>query len=854
MVSQLGEPKVAVFLRAGMAVFLFLLVLALLPIAYDPANDVKILLYHWAGFLLVTALLLGTWIEKAPIPRPRLFSFILVAFLALNAAACLRSHYVAHSMVEVRKLFSLVLLYFVAAYAYRTPAHVRRLMVVVCIAVGLSSMYAFLQHVGLDPFPWADTSLKEYAELPATFGNANFAAHTLVLCIVMAVYLGTYRTTFWCLGLVPVYVLHLYLTHQRGGIIALAAAFAVLAIAKLLMRPLKRPGAAIAAALAAAVLLGALGAGGVMLASMRQTGVPFPLKRPLLLRYHAYAGAAEMVRTRPMLGYGPGNYVIENPPFWSGFEQENFAVNRFFNDHVHNDVLETAVDAGMPAAGLYVMFLICGIVAGLYVYLAETDPERRRFGAALAAFFCAFLVDGLFGFNSRVPVSAVLLLVFAGALEGVWRRGTRPEPKPLPRKALLWRLGVVAAACVALVFDTRVFAAQLLLQRANGAMQWGDDAAAGTILATGKRLAPWNWLLTYQRGVVRMRQGDLEGAIAHFEHAVTLNPNYVMTLVKLGQANLNLSQAVDAEASESALERAAAAAEQALALCPVLPEGEDILGRVCFARAVRAPSDASDAERTKSWEAAEDHLRRAIEYRAGNIGELYRLLAHARMALAKTEGAGEALVRSANADPAADETWQLFHEYAARFKRFALMRNVLRGRIWAALKEDQTAPEVLSRLFFRLGMSCLQDAGSRDAAELLYDELKGFSLSDVQRGAALLNFGAALFQTGEWGAAETFLGEATPLLSDGDLAICARFRAAAFVKRGYPSDAANALETALVRAPEQLELRLVLARVLVRCGRFSDARAAYTALLQSGRLSEDDRARLESELTALPSP
>ncbi|HIJ75002.1 MAG TPA: tetratricopeptide repeat protein, partial [Candidatus Hydrogenedentes bacterium] len=646
-----GELKTAKYLRAGTAVFVFLLVLSLFPFAADPANDIKILLYHWAAFLLAAWLLVSAWLERRPVQRPRLFLGVLAIFLALNLAAGLGSSYVGHSMVEVRKFFSLFLLYIVAANAYRTPAQVGRLMLTLCAAVALSTGYAFFQNAGLDPFPWADTSLPEYAELPATFGNANFAAHALILCIIMAIYLGSRARRIWCLAFLPLFFLHLYLTNQRGGVVAIAAALALVLAATLLHRRLKRPGPAIVAAMTLVIVFGALAVGALAAVQFARTGVAFPLKRPLLLRYHAYGGAVKMIAERPVLGYGPGNYVIENAPFWSGFEQENFAVKRAMNDHVHNDLLEIAVDAGIPAAGLYLTFLVTATAAGLYLYLTERDAARRRLGAAFAALFWAFLVDGLFGFNLRVPVSGAILFILAGALEGVWLAPAESRRRPPPLSALVWRGAVIVLAWVCLVFDTRVFASQVLLQRGNGAVHWGDYGAAAHVYANGERLAPWNWLFAYKRGIAASRQGHTDEAIAHFERALERHPNYVMTLVRLGQTHLDRSQSPSTSDPATALERADDYAKQALALCAMLPEAEDVLGRVAFARAAAAQNQASEGVAIALWREADRHLGRAILLEAENPGELYTLLASARWAQDDLAGAEQALIQAVKAEP-----------------------------------------------------------------------------------------------------------------------------------------------------------------------------------------------------------
>jgi len=404
-VADWGRP-----FRKAIGVLAVLLVLAMFPYSEDPTGDIKYLIASWGSALLLAAWVYGVARLGWPIRRPAIFLEVLLLFLALHVLASILSSFRMNSFAELGKLWYWLALYLVASQVYNDERQIRRLMLVVCGAVAVASLYGLIiQKFGFDKFPWSDVTGDVYTNLPATFGNPNFAAHTLILAIIMAVYLATEWRMAWCLGFAALFLVHLRFTGQRAGWIALLAALLLLVVHALVRRRVKRPVRSAVIALLVTGALGVLGIAGAMGVSKAATGSAYPLDLSLLIRYKSYASAAAMILRHPVLGWGTGNYRIEYPPFWTPYEQRWFGEEMRLNAHVHNDLLEFAADAGLPAAGLYLVFLVLGIGYGLHMAATLKEPLKRRLGLAFAALFMAFLVDGQFGFNVQVPVSAAIL-------------------------------------------------------------------------------------------------------------------------------------------------------------------------------------------------------------------------------------------------------------------------------------------------------------------------------------------------------------------------------------------------------------------------------------------------------------
>jgi len=103
----------------------------------------------------------------------------------------------------------------------------------------------------------------------------------------------------------------------------------------------------------------------------------------MLERYEIYRDSAALVFERPLTGWGAGNFAAARLARFP-------AHNRFLDDHPHNDLLGTAVEAGIPAAVALALFL------GVLVYCGSRHAWRSggsRLGP-LAALFCVHLVLG----------------------------------------------------------------------------------------------------------------------------------------------------------------------------------------------------------------------------------------------------------------------------------------------------------------------------------------------------------------------------------------------------------------------------------------------------------------------------
>lgn len=690
--SALPAQRWARCARALVALWVVALLLALYPYTANPAAPIKLLLSGWAA----VGLAICVWLAAR---RDRAFSPAITPALGLAAGWIVIQGFAAMRLgihpttlgPAVDALAPLVIFWviaFLAAPMFRATTAARQLLVVLVLAAAMSSVYGFFQRMGLDPFPWAVTDLEEYRGLPATYGNPNFAGHVLVMAIPLAAALAWQRLP-WALLPLGLLVAHLTLTGMRGGWVALGAAGLVWGTAWVVRkRPWPAPRQTVAAALIAITLAVALG-GATLAAHRVSQGNWLPADGSLVLRYQGYAGAARMALERPLLGWGPGQYAVENPRYWTPYEQRWFAAEGRLNDHVHNEPLETAVDAGLLAVVLLGALFAYAVLASLRLAFTTTDSPRRRLAFGLAAAFTAFAVDGLFGFNLRVPASAGLFFLLLGVLDAL---SAMPAPeRRWARITAPWGLGL-SAVCV-LVFSLS-FQAERQLQRSRGALAWAVEQSnpgmAQQALEEARESAARAAVLRSWDARMFLALAEPLGLLERAEDAAQaagiaaqLEPNSPARLTAAAQRQLSLAVTATSERA-SIIAAAQGLARNAVAICPGYAPAEEVLGRAALALAEANP-DGAGAKAL--FGEARTHLGTALRGVASQRASLEILLARACVGADDLQGGAAALRRALEWEPGHEAAWTQLEALATQLGDAAIYLETLRAQLHRSAKD-----------------------------------------------------------------------------------------------------------------------------------------------------------------------
>ena len=339
--------------------------------------------------------------------------------------------------------------------------------------------------------------------------------------------------------------------HSRGACVAVAAGAGVFAWRHAPRRRFT------AWTLALALGLGAT----LLLATWAKISVASGFKRPQI-----WKAAILCAADRPVFGVGPGQFAnaFLRHNFPAGYDVGNF---RFQTEHAHSEVMELAVELGVPG----ILLLLTALGMCLRPGRVQDSTWTREAGlAAFAGMSAQCLIDNLL----HLPA---LELLYVSALAAAWT--PRPDGEPAARSAGRGlALAVIILAAVSWVPDrllkgwqeaaardadparrlesilrcVRLAPADPYL-RENLAGAWlaqnppqPDEAMRQ--LALAQELSPTNAVYPAMRAQMLERQEAWPQALAAADRAVALEPDYFQARLLRAEALLRLERRPEAQA------------------------------------------------------------------------------------------------------------------------------------------------------------------------------------------------------------------------------------------------------------------------------------------------------------------
>ena len=289
--------------------------------------------------------------------------------------------------------------------AYRDSWLLIALLCATFISVALGVMQ--IQSGGTGPYLYRQANLGTASGL---FANANHMATLLLVSIPFLVALGTRRwrqqsgtndrlLTATLAGGAAVIVLLGIGINQSFALLIIGAP--VIGAAALQLIP---PGRVRLGRLAA--MLGLLFvAGTAVLAVMVSAGMSASNQTSMTIRADIWAHTSEAIRDSGLAGSGIGTFTAIYPRY-----EDPATIERTYVNHAHNDYLELALEGGIPAIALMILFAIWWGARAFTIWRSANAAELGRAACIASA---AILLHSLVDYPLR---TAAIATIFAMAL------------------------------------------------------------------------------------------------------------------------------------------------------------------------------------------------------------------------------------------------------------------------------------------------------------------------------------------------------------------------------------------------------------------------------------------------------
>ena len=393
---------------------LFLLPLIQFPPAY---NYVLVKLSLFQFFILLSLiLLLIYWREQGRIEIPWGRSVKILLFLgAWNILGALFSPY-PYISVRYLSFFLSGLLYFFLLLEVFSPLSILPLILVLLIP-----FYFFLPKETIYYIQTLDP------DIASTFGNPNFFAAYLIglfpLALTTSLHLiskgkkikfaGIFLFLFSLLAIFLIYAVR----SRAGGVGLVGGLLALLFLYREKWRRRKISWVAIVLVL---ILAGGIiiQKGGEIRANIKKDLE----KGTLGIRIRIWEGTWRMILRRPLVGWGPGTFLVIYPKYRvPEYFLNPHAVNA--TDHAHNEFLEMWSETGIVGIFLFILLIVFSIQQG-NKGIRRTHPFLY---SGIVSGVWAILINNLFGVNFRYASTFFLFFTYLAILNlGIEERKVYP--------------------------------------------------------------------------------------------------------------------------------------------------------------------------------------------------------------------------------------------------------------------------------------------------------------------------------------------------------------------------------------------------------------------------------------------
>jgi len=229
--------------------------------------------------------------------------------------------------------------------------------------------------------------------------------------------------------------------------------------------------------------------------------------KSIAFRIAIWKNTIEMIKDRPLLGFGLGNHKIFYPMYHQSAEVDRIFGEKTQAVRVHNDFLQIVAELG----GIGMLLLIWMGIVGFKISVKAFDPSHSRksqfLPIGIVSGITGILVNACFSFPFQLAIPPLVLMVYLGILASY----ITPKKQQLVLPVKKWIAGGITVALIAVL---------LVLIRYQYI-----EIACGRHLFTATRME---------------KLGNWEQVIDEAQKAYAYNPHQLKILSHLGLAHIRL--------------------------------------------------------------------------------------------------------------------------------------------------------------------------------------------------------------------------------------------------------------------------------------------------------------------------
>ncbi len=377
----------------------------------------------------------------------------------------------------------------------------------------------------------------------ATFANANMAAQYVAAVLPIALAAGFCRkNNFLRCGVSAVAVLSLiflFYTQCRAAWIAIVCAL----VWSVLMLARKRYGRVLSSKTSACIIIALAAVAVVWTGSVSVGSIKKVAGGSALYRLIVWRNCIEMVKEKPVLGFGAGNFKVFYPRYIhraaidSAFDKKN-QIRR-----VHNDYIQTAVELGFAGLLMFIALPLYGLYMAWQLVYYRKDFKFNVVTIGASAGIISFMVTAVFSFPLQRSNPPLIFFICLGVLTVLYNRHVLNEKilrLKMPRAMGLTAMLLLLAAGGGLIrYNWNNISCDRFFRTALRMEKKGANSQALTAGITANKYNPDRMDVLSIVGRAYVTTGKPEKGIEVLNRVISRYPYNLNALFILGVAYIN---------------------------------------------------------------------------------------------------------------------------------------------------------------------------------------------------------------------------------------------------------------------------------------------------------------------------